>query len=110
ILGVGIDFKPTPSWSIYLSPMSYKGLIVANNDIAALGIHGNPWESPTDYKNTAHQMGGLLKIGYAGNLIPERISYSTKMGLYSNYLKKPQNIDLDWVNELAFQIYKGLQL
>lgn len=110
ILGVGIDYKPTPSWSIYLSPMSYKGLIVADNDIAALGIHGNPWESPTDYKNTDNQMGGLLKIGYTGNLVPERISYTTRMGLYSNYLKKPQNIDLDWVNELGIQIYKGLQL
>jgi hypothetical protein len=55
-------------------------------------------------------MGGLLKIGYTGNLVPERISYTTRMGLYSNYLKKPQNIDLDWVNELGIQIYKGLQL
>ena len=110
IFGVGIDYKPTSSWSIYLSPISYKGLIVANDSIAAQGIHGNPWKSATDYNNIANQMGGLLKIGFTGNLVPERISYSTKMGLYSNYLKNPQNIDLDWVNELAIQIYKGLQL
>ena len=32
------------------------------------------------------------------------------MGMYSNYLNNPQNIDIDWVNELAFNIYKGLQL
>lgn len=110
VLGVGIDYKPTPSWSIYLSPISYKGLIVANDDIAALGIHGNPWNSVTDYKNTDNQMGGLLKIGYSENLVPERISYNTSMGLYSNYLNNPQNIDVDWVNELAFKIFKGLQL
>lgn len=110
VLGVGIDYKPTPQWSIYLSPLSYKGLIVADDDIAALGIHGNPWNSETDYENTHHQMGGLLKIGFAGSLVPKRINYSTTMGLYSNYLKKPKNIDVDWVNELAFNIYKGLQL
>lgn len=110
ILGVGIDYKPTKAWSIYLSPVSYKGLIVADDEIAALGIHGNPWTSATDYENTDHQIGGLLKIGYGGALVPERITYSTTLGMYSNYLDKPQNIDIDWVNELAFQIYKGLQL
>ncbi len=110
IFGIGIDYKPTPSWSIYLSPVSYKGLIVADDEIAALGIHGNPWTSVTDYENTDHQIGGLLKLGYAGNLVPERITYKTTLGLYSNYLDKPQNIDVDWVNELAIQIYKGLQL
>jgi len=110
VLGVGIDYKPTPQWSIYLSPLSYKGLIVADDDIAAMGIHGNPWKSATDFENTHHQMGGLLKIGFAGSLVPKRINYSTTLGLYSNYLKKPKNIDVDWVNELAFNIYKGLQL
>jgi len=110
VLGIGIDYKPRPEWSIYLSPLSYKGLIVADDEIAALGIHGNPWNSETDYENTHHQMGGLLKIGYAGSLVPKRINYSTTLGLYSNYLKKPKNIDVDWVNELAFTIYKGLQL
>ncbi|MBY5959724.1 DUF3078 domain-containing protein [Membranicola marinus] len=110
IFGVGIDYKPTPTWSIYLSPVSYKGLIVADDDIAALGIHGNPWNSPTDFENTDNQIGGLLKIGYSGNLVPERISYNTSLGMYSNYLNNPQNIDIDWVNEFAFKIYKGLQL
>lgn len=110
IFGIGIDYKPTSSWSIYLSPLSYKGLIVADDNIASLGIHGNPWNSPTDFKNTDCQIGGLLKIGFAGNLVPKRISYSTTMGLYSNYLNNPQNIDMDWVNELGINIYKGLQL
>lgn len=110
ILGVGIDYKPTKAWSIYLSPVSYKGLIVGDDEIAALGIHGNPWNSPTDYENTDHQVGGLLKVGYGGALVPERISYNTSLGMYSNYLNNPQNIDIDWVNELAIQIYKGLQL
>lgn len=110
IFGVGIDYKPTPSWSIYLSPISYKGLIVADDNVAALGIHGNPWTSITDYQNIDHQVGGLLKIGYAGSLVPERITYNTSMGMYSNYLHNPQNIDIDWVNELSFKIYKGLQL
>ena len=110
IVGVGIDYKPTPSWSIYLSPASYKGLFVADDEIASLGIHGNPWTSTTDYENADHQLGGLLKLGYAGNLVPERITYNTSIGMFSNYLDKPQNIDIDWVNELAVQIYKGLQL
>lgn len=110
IFGVGIDYKPTPLWSIYLSPVSYKGLIVADDNIAALGIHGNPWNSITDYKNTDHQVGGLLKIGYSGSLVPERITYNASLGMYSNYLHNPQNIDIDWVNELSFKIYKGLQL
>lgn len=110
ILGVGIDYKPTKAWSIYLSPVSYKGLMVADDEIAALGIHGNPWTSTTDFENTDHQIGGLLKVGYGGALVPERITYNTTLGMYSNYLNNPQNIDIDWVNELSVKIYEGLQL
>ncbi|GAA5222409.1 DUF3078 domain-containing protein [Membranihabitans marinus] len=109
-LGVGIDYKPNKSWSIYLSPITYKGVIVADDEIAALGIHGNPWTSATDFQNADNQMGGLLKVGYSGSLIPKRISYSSTLALFSNYLNNPQNIDVDWVNELSFNIYKGLQL
>lgn len=108
--GVGVDYKPAPAWSIYLSPVTYKGLIVADDEIARLGIHGNPWKSETDFENVDNQVGGLLKIGFAGALVPKRINYTSTLGLYSNYLDKPQNIDVDWVNELAFNIYKGLQL
>lgn len=108
--GIGVDYKPSKNWSVYLSPVSYKGIIVGDDDIAALGIHGNPWNSATDYENSDHQVGGLLKVGYAGSLVPKRIAYSSTLALFSNYINNPQNIDVDWVNELSFNIYKGLQL
>ena len=36
--------------------------------------------------------------------------YRTVLNLYSNYLRNPQNIDVDWTNELGLTLFKGLTL
>jgi hypothetical protein len=38
------------------------------------------------------------------------ISYSGKLDLYSNYLKKPQNIDLFWTNRFTLKVNRFIQV
>lgn len=115
-LSAGIDFKPNDHWSFFYSPVGAKFIIVADDDIAARGVHGNPVEGTpvnglyTDFQNVDSQIGSLLRGNYANRFLEDRLAYTLALTLFSNYLRDPQNIDLDWTNELAFTLVKGLQL
>lgn len=101
----GIDYKPSDAWSIYYSPIAYKGILVTDPDIALLNVHGNE-----PGKQSFHLMGSLLRIIYQGKYADGKVRYSSNLAFYSNYLKEPQNIDLDWQNQLEFLLIKNLSI
>ncbi len=116
---LGIDFKPTDKLSFFFSPIGSKFIMVLNDLIARQGVHGNPVEGdkgpdglylPENTDNVDSQLGSLLRANYASKFLNDRMAYTSALTLYSNYLNNPQNIDVDWTNELALQIVKGLQL
>ena len=39
-----------------------------------------------------------------------RMVVSTLLTLYSNYMRDPQNIDVDWITNLDLHLFKGLSL
>jgi hypothetical protein len=114
-LSAGLDFQPNDQWSFFYSPISAKWVIVTNDDIAALGVHGNPVEKDqngmvTAFKNVDGQFGSLLRAGYENTFLEDKISFSSTLLLYSNYLRNPQNIDLDWANQLDLALIKNLSI
>lgn len=114
-ISAGIDFKPNDKFSLYYSPVGGKFIVVANDDIAALGVHGNPVTRDangvvTSFKNTDSQFGSLLRANYADKYLSDRLILTSALVLYSNYIRNPQNIDVDWTNEIGFAIAKGLKL
>ena len=106
----GIDYKPNEKLSFLLSPASAKFLIVGNDNLASLGVHGNPWNSPTDFENVFSQLGASLVGKYNTKYFNDKLVYNTRAGIFSNYLNKPENLDVEWVNELGYEIFKGLSL
>ena len=116
-LAVGMDYKPNDRWSLFYSPLGSKFLIVADDEIARRGIHGNPVGGTKDsdgnfpeFKNIDRQIGTLLRIKHQTKFWEKKAYYKTNLLLYSNYLNNPQNIDIDWANELGVVIFKGLNL
>jgi len=85
-------------------------VIVADRDLARLNIHGNKWNSVDDFKLTDSQLGGLLKGTYTDKYAKDRIVFTSRLTLFSNYLHEPGNIDIDWINEIGFNIFKGFQI
>ncbi|MGB3547925.1 MAG: DUF3078 domain-containing protein [Saprospiraceae bacterium] len=114
---IGVDYKPSDNLSIYFSPLGAKFIIVANDSIAARGIHGNPVEGernefgffPT-YDKVDSQFGALARIGYADKFADDKAAFTSNIILYSNYLRNPQNVDVDWTNSLGYEIFKNFQL
>ncbi|HMQ49928.1 MAG TPA: DUF3078 domain-containing protein [Saprospiraceae bacterium] len=117
-LSLGIDYKPNDHWTFYYSPLGSKYIIVTNDAIASRGVHGNPVEGEVNpltnrydvFENVDAQLGSLFRANYANKFWEERMAYTSALTLFSNYLRDPQNVDLDWTNELAIQVFKGLQL
>ena len=101
---LGMDYKPIENLSIYYSPVGLKMIIVADNAIAALNVHGNE-----EGKNSFVGLGSVLRMGYTAKYLNDRMAYTSGLLLFSNYLENPQNIDVDWTNEFAFTIVKGFQ-
>ncbi len=113
----GIEFKPNDKFSLYFSPLGARWIVVADDDVAKLGIHGNPVRGDrndegfyTDFDNVDNQLGAHLRAAYNTKFWKERMYYRTILNLFSNYLRNPQNIDVDWTNEVGITLFKGLTL
>jgi hypothetical protein len=122
----GIQWNPIPNLKIRVSPATLKMNIVADDKIANTpnaagnaGIFGNPWRATGDFDQVAYQLGGFLNANFIQGLVKfktkddkdaHRIVYTSNLNLYTNYLKDPQFIDVDWQNSLDFFIVKGLSI
>jgi hypothetical protein len=101
----GIDYKHDEHLSVFFSPASLRLIYVANDDIAALLVHGNEEGS-----NSFLQLGANLKTMYANKFLEDRLTWSSTLDLYSNYLQNPQNIDLLWTNDLGWTLFKNFSI
>ncbi len=114
-LSPGIDYKATPNLSFFLSPFAGKAVAVLDDRIAALGIHGNPVTRDADgvvisYENVDYQLGAFFKTLYTNKFMEDKLSLTTSLDLYSNYLRDPQNIDVLWKVDLGYAIWRNLSL
>lgn len=103
LLSAGVDYKHDEHLSVYFSPVAAKWIIVNDDEIAALNVHGNPVG-----ENTFSAFGALAKVAYNNKFLNDKIVYGSTLSLFSNYKLDPQNIDVDWANQIDFNIYKGL--
>ena len=90
ILGYGLEYKPNKNTSISFSPVSYKGTFVpdtANINQTKYGIAADRWSK--------NELGAYLTIN-SKLLLFEKINMTNRLQLFSNFLSKPQNIDIDW--------------
>ena len=122
---VGMDYKPNDVYSIYFSPLAIKTILVMDDDIAGTpvrnadgliigSLHGNPIEGDgmgnvASFDNAFFALGASLRAIMTKKMWDDRISFTSNLLLFSNYLDNPQNIDIDWTNEFAVTIFSGLQ-
>lgn len=98
----GFDYKPTDKFSLFISPLGSKFTFVADDDLSAVGAFGvDPG------KKFRAEMGGTLKseLKFA---VAKNVDAVTNLNLFSNYLKNPQNIDVNWDFRLNMKVNKFL--
>lgn len=101
----GIDYKPNAHMSFFYSPCGTQLIYVADDSIAALNIHGNEKD-----KNTFFGLGSEFKAAYNNKYFENRLSVTSGLRLFANYLDKPQNVDVLFTNNFSIAIFKGISL
>ncbi len=104
----GVIFKPSDNLKFLYSPIAYKGVFVGNDEIA-MQANFIPLDG-TKFKNVDHQLGQELRMDYAQKFLNDKVVYITTLDLYSNYLRTPENIDVEWYNSLDFMVGKGISV
>ena len=55
-------------------------------------------------------MGSNLKIVYSNKFFEEKMNINTSLDLFSNYLLRPQNLDVLWKTDINIQLIKNVSL
>jgi Protein of unknown function (DUF3078) len=108
-LAPGVIYKPNADVRILYSPFAYKGIFVGDDVIAKQG-NFIPLPTPTTFKKVDHQIGSELRIDYTKKFLEGKIVYTSTLDLYSNYLRTPQNIDVEWYNSFDVGVSKNISL
>jgi hypothetical protein len=98
LLSLGLDYKPVDYFSLFVSPVTARWVIVDNDVLKPL------YNVPLN-KNSKQEFGAYLSANFQKKLGRSFIVKS-KLDLFSNYKSNPQNIDIFWSNVLAAQITK----
>lgn len=97
-IGVGVEYKPIKNTVINFSPLSYKNTFVldtANIDQTAHGVEKD--------KRSRQEVGGQLVLTNSVSVF-EGAKISNALRLFSSYIEKPQNVDVDWEMNMEKQI------
>ena len=98
ILSLGLDFKPTDYLSFFVSPITGRWVIAPDDLIA-------PFYGIPPGKNSLQEFGAFASV----NLLKkfgDNMALKSKLELFSNYLDKPQNIDIYWSTTFVAKISK----
>ncbi len=110
LVGLGVDYKPGKHFSLYLSPATAKFTFVLDQDLADAGnfgveraVRGADGRVVTPGRNVLFQMGAFLNMTYQAD-VAKNIAFMTRLDLFSNYLKDPANVDVNWEMLWTFKV------
>ena len=102
-IALGMDFKPTfenhpnMTFSLLIAPLSGRMTFVVDSALSAEGAYGvDPG------KKFRPEFGGYVKAQFKIDFL-KVFTYTTKLDLFSNYIVKPQNVDMNWENLLTIK-------
>ncbi len=100
LISLGLDFKPKKNLSVFFSPVTSRWIIVKNDTLSAKGSYG-----VDSSKKSINQLGAFSTINYVKE-ISKFVVYRARMDLFSNYKKKPMNVDFYMTNILSVKLAK----
>lgn len=99
LFSLGMDYKPSDRFSVFLSPLTSKNTIVRDDELSAKGAFG-----VEPGKNFRGELGAYANLAFKQDEILKNINFMTKLDLFTNYLKNPQNIDVSWEALLVLKV------
>jgi hypothetical protein len=113
-LGPGIMYKPNDWFQVNFSPVTARWIIVSDQNLANMGSFGL---TPADTVNGIVQNAKKVKSMFGAKLllsakkeVAKNITVGTLLGLFSDYLDNPQNIDVNWQVLVEMKVNKWLSV
>jgi hypothetical protein len=98
---LGMDYKPNDNLTAFISPLTMRSTIVNDEYLSGIGAFGvDPG------KKIRNEFGGYINFQYKRDDIVKNVNFLTKIDLFSNYLKEPQNVDVNWETLFVLKVNK----
>jgi len=104
LLSLGMDYKPNDNFSLFLSPLTARMIVVGNDSLAGVGAFG-----VDSGKHSRFELGAFASINYKTNLSKTAV-YTGRLDLFSNYLRRPQDVTLYMTNILAVKVTRLISM
>lgn len=109
-LGLGLRWTPKPWLEVNFSPLTADLVIVRNpalrNTYGMELLEGKEDKSVGEnFKPLRFGLGAQLKVDGKW-VVNDNFSYTTQLVLFSNYLRKPLNLRVNWDNKLFWKVTK----
>jgi len=98
--GPGFAYKQSDNFRINISPAAARFTIVGNDSLSNIGSYG-----VTPGKKSLFEFGASLDAYYKVNL-DKNIAFENILKLYSNYLKQPGDIYMDYTANIFMKVNK----
>ncbi|HXC04538.1 MAG TPA: DUF3078 domain-containing protein [Bacteroidia bacterium] len=112
VIAMGMDYKVKDYFSVFIGPLTGKETVVNAQTLANAGAYG---VTPATYdargyiitygKRHLEEFGGYFKMAYKQDIM-KNVNFQTKVELFSNYLKNPQNVVVNWEAMLVMKVNK----
>jgi len=100
IVSQGLDYKPTKTLSVFVSPVTSRWVIVKDDSLSLKGGYGV--DAGT---HSTNQLGAFATVSYQQHF-NKYISYKGRIDLFSNYRTNALNTDVYMTNSLSAKIGK----
>ncbi|MFT3823401.1 MAG: DUF3078 domain-containing protein [Chitinophagaceae bacterium] len=104
VLSVGLDYKPKDNFSLFVSPITARWVIVKNDSLSAVRAFG-----VDSGRSSKLELGAYASLNFTKNINANTI-YKTRLDLFSNYRHDPFNVDIFWTNLLAFKVSRFINM
>jgi len=102
LLGLGLDFKPTKNFSLFISPITARWVIVKDDSLSAKRLYG-----VDSGKHSRSEFGAFVSANYMKQF-SKNVAYKGRLDLFSNYKHNPEKVDVYMTNLLALKVSKIL--
>lgn len=105
IFSLGLDYKPDNNhFSLFASPATARWVIVNNDSLSRASAYG-----VDSGKRSRFEFGAFISTTYNTN-ISKSANYKSRLDLFSNYLRRPQDISIYWTSILSVKVTRLISM
>ncbi len=106
---IGLNYLPNSYFSAFVAPVSTKMTFVLDDKLSKQGAYG-----VEKGKKFRGEVGGYARVAFTKadfkHPLLKNVTIKSKLDLFSNYLDKPQNVDINWETLIAMKVNKYISV